>query len=260
MKNVVIIGSGNVAEAMALAVAGSDALRLRQVVARDATAARRLATRCGCKFAALYGRARLAPADLYIIAVSDGAIGEVSKSLDFKGATVAHTAGSVGVRELSSKIAHRAVIYPLQTFSKGRRTVFHNVPLLIEGTTPEALDCVRGVAHALSREVREVDSPHRAKVHLAAVFASNFTNYMYTAGADLLRGSKLDFDILKPLIRETALKAAGVKSPREVQTGPAVRNDYKTKARHVEMLAPDADLQTIYINVSRKIWETSKKK
>lgn len=258
MKSVVIIGSGNVATAMACAMAQGKSLKLKQICARNATAARRLAKRCGCAYAPLKGRLMLA--DLYVLAVSDDAVETLSASLKFPaGSVVAHTAGSVGVRELSSRIKDRAVLYPLQTFTKGRRLTFANIPVMIEGTTAAALECVREVAEAISGEVLEVSSQKRAQVHLAAVFACNFSNYMYTMGEELIADAGLPFDILKPLIRETALKAASAPSPRQVQTGPAARNDYKTKARHTEMLAQRPEFKNIYINLSKNIWETSKK-
>lgn len=252
-----VIGSGNVAEAMALAISRCKDLKLRQVCARNATAARILAKRCGCAYAPLGGK--ILPADLYILAVSDPAVPQLSATLKLKGGVVAHTAGSLPMGEISPHNPNRAVIYPLQTFSRGRRITFSKVPLLIEGANAASLECVREVALALSEDVREVNSAHRARIHLAAVFASNFANHMYALGEELIREAGGDFDLLRPLIKETALKAASSDSPAKVQTGPAVRNDYKAKTRHAEMLAKHAEIKNIYISISNSIWETSKK-
>ena len=256
MKEIVIIGSGNVAEALALALKSKGMAPL-QIFARNRETGPELAARCGCAWTD--DPAKLAPAGLYVIAVSDRAIGKLSTQLDFGSAVVAHTAGSVDLEALSPRIVHRAVLYPLQTFTRGRELALDDVPFLVEGATSLALNTVREVASVLSSRVLETSSAQRARLHLAAVFACNFTNYMYTIGEDLLVSAHLPFDLLKPLIRETALKAVDASSPRLIQTGPAVRNDYQTKSRHCEMLAERPDYRNIYINLSKNIWETSKK-
>lgn len=257
MMNVVIIGSGNVAWAMAKAVAASPKLKLKQIYARNVVEGRRLADETGCALAS--GTEKLSRADLYIMAVSDMAIAPLSASLNFGAGVLAHTAGSVGIDAISTKVARRAVIYPLQTFSKGRQVDLRTVPLLIEGSSPEALACVKRVAKALSDDVAEMDSVRREMIHLAAVFACNFTNYMYTVAERIAADAGLSFDLLKPLILETALKAVEAPSPRQVQTGPAVRGDFKTKSRHTELLHENPALKNMYVNLSKNIWETLKK-
>ncbi len=256
MKEIVVIGSGNVAEALALALK-KKGMGPVQIFARNRETGPELAARCGCPWTD--DPAALAPAGLYVIAVSDRAIVKLSAQLDFGGAVVAHTAGSVELEALSPRIVHRAVLYPLQTFTRGREVALDDVPFLVEGATSTALNAVSEVASALSSNVRETSSEERAQLHLAAVFACNFTNYMYTIGEDLLSSARLPFDLLKPLIRETALKAVDASSPRLIQTGPAVRNDYRTKSRHCDMLVERPDYRNIYINLSKNIWETSKK-
>ena len=103
------------------------------------------------------------------------------------------------------------------------------------------------------------DSACRAKVHLAAVFACNFVNHMYAVGEGIVRSAGLPFDVLKPLLAETAAKALDAASPADVQTGPAVRNDTGTRARHCALLDDDLQLKNIYSIISNSIWETSKK-
>ncbi len=224
-----------------------------QVWARDKAGAARTATLCGCPFTDDPGG--LAAADLYLLAVSDKAVKTLR--LDFGDGVVAHTAGSVPLDALTAK--NRAVFYPLQTFTKGREVDFRNVPILIEANNRHSLAVVREVAEALSDNVTEADSQRRLMLHAAAVFTNNFTNHMYTAGEELAREAGFDFGILKPLIAETAAKALDAASPTDVQTGPAVRNDFETRSRHVEMLAQKPYLQNLYINISKNIWETSKK-
>lgn len=253
---VVIIGSGNVAEALVRAFCGAGNPPV-QLMARNRERAAELAAICGCPYTD--NPQELAPADLYIIAVADKAIRGVAAKLDFGDGVAAHTAGSVDIDIFPPNVRRRAVIYPLQTFTKGRRVDFSQIPVLIEANGPRALEVVRGAARAVSGRVMEVNSSRRMVIHAAAVFANNFTNYMYTVGEELVRDAGLDFEILKPLIRETAEKAIAAPSPRCVQTGPAVRNDFETRSKHIELLAAKPDLKNIYITVSKNIWETSKK-
>lgn len=255
-ERIVIVGSGNVAEAMAVALtqAGTPP---EQIFARNAETGGAIARKCGCAYAG--EAAQLAPADLYIIAVSDNAVAKVAGGLDFGDAVVAHTAGSVGMDVLPAKIKNRAVFYPLQTFSKGRTVDLKPVPLMLEAETAKGRETVESVAMRLSDSVLWVDSQRRSRIHLAAVFVSNFANYMYSAGESLVAEAGVSFDILKPLITETAAKAVAAASPKLTQTGPAVRNDFQTKAMHVEMLMEKPNLKNLYINISQNIWETSKK-
>ena len=194
------------------------------------------------------------------MAVSEKAIKTLSSSLPCaKDSTVAHTAGSVDLDGFPPAVKNKAVFYPLQTVSRGRDIDFRNVPILIEGSNNQSLAAVRRAAEIISDNVHEVDSVRRAMVHVSAVFVSNFTNYMYTIGEMLLKEAGEDFSLLKPLIVETALKAVEAESPRDVQTGPAMRNDFQTKSLHCELLEQKPDLKNIYINLSNNIWETSKK-
>lgn len=258
-KGVVIIGSGNVADALASAISlCAKDYELLQIMSRNEKDGRAIAYRCGCTYG--HEPFELMEAELYLIAVSDSAIESVSGKYNFGGATVAHTAGSVDIESLSAKIHNRAVFYPLQTLTKGRKIDFSHLPILIEGKTPAALDTVKGLAGALSDNVSECTSEKRAQTHLAAVFASNFVNHMYVIAEDLLTEAGLSSDFIKPLMEETARKAMDSQSAHDAQTGPAIRNDFVTKSKHCEMLRERADYKNLYINLSKSIWETSRKR
>jgi predicted short-subunit dehydrogenase-like oxidoreductase (DUF2520 family) len=256
MKRVIIIGSGNVADALVRAFLKEGNPPI-QVFARNVTKAASVAAICGCPYTD--NAHDLLPADLYIIAVADKAVKQVAAALPFNDGVVAHTAGSMGLDVFPPKVRNRAVFYPLQTFTKGRDVNMVEVPILIEADNPSALEIVREVACELSDNVREMDSEKRRQIHVAAVFSNNFTNYMYAVGEELAKKAGQDFSILKPLILETAIKALSVSSPRDVQTGPAIRNDFETRSRHVELLAQNPHLQNIYVNISKNIGETLKK-
>lgn len=155
--------------------------------------------------------------------------------------------------------ARRAVFYPLQTFTKGRSVDFSQIPLFLETDDSPLRPALEAFARRLSHTVVWADSACRAKVHLAAVFACNFVNHMYAVGEGIVRSAGLPFDVLKPLLAETAAKALDAASPADVQTGPAVRNDLPTMARHRALLAAAPRLENIYSIISNNIWEISKK-
>ena len=252
---VVIIGSGNVAEAMAIAL-HKNGISPIQICARNRAEASNIATKVGCSHTDDFSK--IADADIYLIAVSDSAIDIVSAQLSVREAIVLHTAGSVDISALN-KHYNYGVFYPLQTFTKGREVEFSEIPILIEANTKTTLATIKTIAQKLSNNVIETDINYRTKLHLAAVFACNFTNHMYTIAESLLHEDNISFDTLKPLIKETANKAIDSKSPLLTQTGPAVRDDFKTKNRHCEVLANRLITKNIYVTLSRNIWETSKK-
>lgn len=256
MDSIVIIGSGNVAESLAQAVAESG-LRLVQVFARNAARAQAVAALAGCGWASR--PEELAAADLYLLAVSDRAVTEVAAALPIpENAAVAHTAGSVPLEALPAKFARRAVFYPLQTFTQGRRVDFRQLPLFVEASEPALQTELETLARRITPHVFYADSARRAQLHLAAVFVCNFVNHMYAVGGQLMSDAGLDFALLKPLIAETTAKALDAASPAAVQTGPAVRGDLPTQQRHAAMLG-DELLRTIYTAISQHIWETSRK-
>ena len=252
---VVIIGSGNVAEAIAIAL-NENNLTPSQICARDISSASSIASKVGCSYTDNFNN--IAKADIYIISVSDSSIESVSSQLNVGDSVVLHTAGSVDIKTLD-KHNNFGVIYPLQTFTKGRYVDFKDIPILIEANNSDALELLRDTAQKLSNSVIETDMVYRSKVHLAAVFASNFSNHMYSIAAELLSCDNITFDILKPLIKETTDKAINAKSPLDVQTGPAIRYDFKTKIKHCEMLTDEITTKNIYVTLSQNIWEISKK-
>ena len=172
---------------------------------------------------------------------------------------MAHTAGSVPLDGLPGKIRNRGVFYPLQTFTAGRHISLGDVPLLVEGSDPQTTRTLLRLARALSSNARQASSEERAKLHLAAVFASNFSNHMYAIAQQLLDRYGLPADLLKPLMRETAAKALESVSAADAQTGPARRGDMPTQKRHLDLLDGYPELQNIYENISRHIWEISRK-
>ena len=257
IKNIVVVGSGNVAEAIALAVHDCPTLTLRQIVARNNERAKHIASLAECDWCSDLSQA--ADADLYIISVSDRAVEQVAQQLRrSEGSVVVHTAGSIAVEALGNERC--GVLYPFQTFTKGRRVDFNAIPLFVEGSDEATTELIEQVARTLSSRVWRATSECRRDIHLTGVLACNFVNSLYAMAADhLAERQGLPFDVLRPLIEETARKAIDAEHPATVQTGPAVRGDKEVSARHQQMLSDSERKQQIYKLLTEQIWETSKK-
>lgn len=258
IERIVVVGSGNLAESLAAAVAGCPDVELAAVAARNRSRGEYIAGMCSC--ACCGGIPQAPAADLYIIAVSDRAVAEAARMLPAAAceAIVVHTSGATPM-DVLARFGRRGVLYPLQTFTAGRRVDFGAVPLFVEGSDGRTASELEAFARMLSRRVARADSEQRRAVHLAGVFACNFANHMYVLGERVMRRAGFGFDMLRPIISETAAKAVEASSPADVQTGPAVRGDTGSQKRHLELLAGDDASSEIYKRLSENIWEISRK-
>lgn len=184
-------------------------------------------------------------ADLIIIAVPDKAIANVARSIGKFDGIVVHTAGSVPMIVFADNFEHFGVFYPLQTFSKEIPLIFNDIPILLESSSDDVKQQINHLARRLSSRVFEADTGQRLMLHIAAVFACNYSNLMYTIGNDLLKHSNLPAELLYPLILETARKAVAG-DPLTMQTGPARRNDTNTIEKHFDALASLPDYAELY--------------
>ena len=251
---IVIVGSGNVAESLAQAIAEAKGLELVQIFARNEERGRKVAELAHTEWSG----SELAEADLYLISVSDNAVEGCAKSLHIpQNAVIAHTAGCCPIDALAPH-THRAVFYPFQTFSVGRKVDFTKGYIFVEGATDHALRTIEEVAHALTDKVLPADSVRRAAIHLSGVFACNFANAMYANAAEVLAKEGLPFDIVAPVIEETAKKVVESQNPAQSQTGPARRGDTQTLERHRKMLAEEPEKREIYDKISEDIWHRTK--
>lgn len=253
IRRITVIGSGNVAEALALNIAGAWGVELVEVVARNAERGEAIAMAAGCDFVEMGDE--VAQADLYIIAVSDRAVAEVAEVMELgEEAIVVHTAGSVELSALGK--GRRGVFYPFQTFTAGRAIDLSDVPIFIEGSDEATTAALEAFAEQLSSKVYRADSHRRREIHLSGVWACNFVNALYGVAADVLHEREgLSFEVLQPLILETAHKAAEAVHPAAVQTGPARRGDSEVMARHEAMLTDKPELQEIYRLISEEIYK-----
>jgi len=257
IENAVIIGAGNLATQLALALL-EKGIQVKQVYSRKFESASELAGKVNSSFT--NDLSQLLPeADLYVIAVKDSAIQEVLENLRVQeDQLIVHTSGSVPMSVLEGFSNNYGVFYPLQTFSKSRKVDFSDIPICIEASHPSTILKLETLGGRLSTSVNQINSEERKTLHLAAVFTNNFVNHFYAIGAAILHEKKLDFDLLKPLIRETAEKIQTLQ-PFDAQTGPAKRYDQGIINAQLKMLHDKPEYQKIYSFVTESIFRLQQK-
>ncbi len=251
MLKVTVIGSGNVAQHLIKVFLQTKEVFLVQVFARQPKSLLHLLP----KERITNDYKALQEADIYIISVTDNAINEVSSQLQFKNKLVVHTSGTSSLEVLDTK-NRKGVFYPLQTFSKSKEVDFSSIPLCLEAENENDYKTLELLANAISNKVYNISSEQRKSLHVAAVFVSNFVNHMYVIGSEICETNNVPFEVLQPLIHEVANKITTL-SPKEAQTGPALRNDTKTIEKHIEFLK-DSNYQDIYKLLTQSIQNVAK--
>ena len=250
IKNIVLIGAGNVATQFAYALENAG-LQIIQVYSRTAESAEKLANELYTDFTT-NTKQIVQDADLYVISVMDDAVGLLTDELNFRDKLVVHTSGSLPMDILKEVSKNFGVFYPLQTFSKTRKADFKSIPICIEANTSDNENLLLDLGSSISENVQRIKSEKRKTLHLAAVFACNFPNFMYTIAEQILSNNKLDFKLLKPLIEETAAKVQSI-DPIDAQTGPAKRSDSKIMDQHLDLLNDSPGFKDIYKLISSEI-------
>ncbi|GAA4237395.1 DUF2520 domain-containing protein [Postechiella marina] len=254
MISVTILGAGNVATHLFKAFVKAEDVSIKQWFNRSIDAIRSYKN----EVEIIDDLSQLKEADLYILAVSDDAISELSSKLPFENRLVVHTSGSASAYDIDKK-HKRGVFYPLQTFSKAAKMDFANVPICIEAIDKPSYPLLKTIALSLGSPTKRINSDQRRVLHLAAVFVNNFTNQIYRIGHEITESEGAEFDILKPLILETAKKIQDM-SPYKAQTGPAKRNDKKTIKKQLKSLENNTHHQDIYKLLTASIQKTHGRK
>jgi len=247
---VVIVGAGNVATVLGRLIKnnGHDIL---QIVSRTANNAAILAEELNCAFTDNSGVIDKS-ADLYLVALTDTAMGQLDDRYHLGDKLVIHTAGSVSKEVLKNITHHYGVLYPLQSLRKQNMELQQNIPLLIDANTEEGFTALKNFADTLSANVTTANDEQRLKLHVAAVLVSNFTNHLYAMAADYCSKEEVDFKLLQPLIEETALRLRHY-PPSEMRTGPAIRKDIETLQKHLQLLAPYPAIYNMYLKITDSI-------
>lgn len=197
-------------------------------------------------------------ADIYIVALKDDVVENVLSQIEFQNKLLIHCAGSLPLSVLGKFSTNIGVLYPLQTFSKNRAMNFENIPLFVEANSKNNEDKILAIAKKISKHVEVMNSEKRQVLHVSAVFACNFTNYLYTVTADILESNNIPFEVIRPLIFETAEKVMTM-HPNKAQTGPAIRFDENIISKHVTFLNNNKAYKELYMSLSKGIFESHKK-
>ena len=245
MIRITIIGGGNVATHLIKAFNKAKEVSLLQVYARNIAKIEHFKNIVSITSSLDL----LMDADVYIIAVSDDAIIDVSSKIDKKNALIVHTSGSASLNSLKNK-GRKGVFYLLQSFSKNKEINFNEIPFCLEAENKQDFKILQKLAKAIGKKTYAINSEQRKKLHVAAVFVNPFPNPLSLIGNDICKQNNVPFEILLPLIKETSLKIEQLE-PKNAQTGPAIRKDKKTINNHLNLL--NDDQQEIYKILTKSI-------
>lgn len=252
--NIIFIGAGNLATHLANAIARAGH-NISQVYSRTESSARALADRFDAQYTTEVNQIK-ATGDIYFVTVTDKILEPLIRKSFLRNRFFVHCSGTLPLDILRFYTSDYGVFYPVQTFSKNRNVNFESIPICVEANNKDNLEMLSELANQISTEVQVINSEKRKYIHLAAVFANNFTNHLYTISQDILDKKGISLDILKPLIRETAEKAL-MMNPQTAQTGPAKRNDENITSQHIELLNDKQLYLRIYRLMSESIRQTS---
>ena len=250
IENIIIIGSGNVATQLAITLqkAGKNIL---QVYGRKESMAKCLSSKLKVDYITDLKHLQR-NADLYILAIIDDALLDISANIDLDEELIVHTSGTVSLDVFKDHFKNYGVFYPLQTFSKEKNISFDEIPICVESNSESNQWKLMKLGEQISQNVKAISSEQRKLLHVSAVFACNFTNYFYSIAEELMADHDMPFELLLPLIKETADKL-NHHLPHEGQTGPARRNDQEIMAQHLKMLSDYPEYQDIYQILSERI-------
>jgi predicted short-subunit dehydrogenase-like oxidoreductase (DUF2520 family) len=248
---VTIIGTGNVATVLSKLIL-SKGHNILQIYGRTNESAKTLADHVHAEAIIDVEKLNL-NADIYIVCVADKAIEIITKKLHVNNKLLLHTAGSVKKEILQNSSSNFGVLYPIQSIRKDMNLEI-KIPFLIDANNVESLNQLEKFAKSISNDVTSGNDVQRLNLHIAAVFANNFVNYMYVQSAIICEENNLEFTLLQPLIEETALRLK-TNHPKDVFTGPAIRKDTTTIQKHQQALAQQPKLLELYNSITKMIME-----
>ena len=254
--SIAFIGAGNLATNLAVALY-KKGFRVVQIYSRTEESAGKLAQAVEASYTTDLNEV-VTDAQLYVVSLKDDAFLELlPRMVEGRGQGLwVHTAGSISMNVWQGQAERFGVFYPMQTFTKARLVDFREIPVFVESNSEADTRFLKDIAAALSGCVYECTSEERQSLHLAAVFACNFTNHMYALASRLLAKYNLPFEAMLPLIDETARKVHAM-NPQAAQTGPAVRYDRQVIDKHLAMLSDEPEMRQIYRLLSESIHRLS---
>jgi predicted short-subunit dehydrogenase-like oxidoreductase (DUF2520 family) len=250
--NFCFIGAGNLATHLSKAFQNKG-FGISQVYSRTTLSAKELAINLSTNYVISTDEID-ENADIYFVALKDSAVDEVLSKINFNNKLIVHCSGSLPLSAIEKYSENVGVLYPLQTFSKKREVDFSEIPVFIEASSAKNEKLLCDIASQLSGSVVVINSDKRKTLHISAVFACNFVNHFYTIASDILKSKNIQFDVLKPLILETAKKVQEME-PEKAQTGPAIRFDNNIIDAHLHELKDFGDYRELYKSISKSIFE-----
>lgn len=255
MPTIALIGAGNLAWHLGQALYGAGNT-ISEVFSKNLENAQALAALFPDAIPTHHLNFAESKAQVFIVAVKDDALASVLEELVLPPqAILAHTSGTQSLQLIRNQAISPAVFYPLQTFSKAKQVNFTAIPICIEASNEATYLILEQIAQSISTQVYRLSSEQRQVLHLAAVFACNFPNFLFLISKQILAQQQIPFDLLKPLIDETVEKAFSI-SPENAQTGPAKRGDNSIIDKHLALLNSleiNPDWQKIYQLLSKNI-------
>lgn len=246
MITVSILGAGKVAHHLIASILEKDNICIKQIYARNPNKVSKVVP----SDKIISELCLLEPCDMVIIAVSDDSIEKLSAQIPLENPFVVHTSGTLSMQAIQNT-NRKGVLYMLQSFSFDKEVDFQNIPFCLEASDPTDFALLEKFALEFTQKVYTISSEQRKVIHLSAVFANNFSNHMYTLAKEICDQNQVPFEILKPLILETAIKAQSL-DPKSAQTGPAIRGDQNTIDKHLELISNDLSKQ-IYQLITKSI-------
>jgi len=250
INDIVIVGAGNMAWHLCREFTKAG-IKISKIINRSAGPAKELSEITEGQFITDFNTPNK-DTKVIILAINDSYLEEVLSKINISDNIIMHTSGSIGMNILSGRSTRFGVFYPFQTLTKYVETDFSELPILTEASDNETHRLIDVLASKISSTVHRIDSEQRRKLHLAGVFANNFTNHLMTCTFDYLEKNKIDKNLIMPLIRETFRKLEQI-SPNDAQTGPARRNNKAIIQSHLEMLNDDPELKNLYKAISDSI-------
>lgn len=256
LEQVVLIGAGNVGWQLGRRFKEKN-IKVAQVFSRQLGNAEYLAEELGAK--ATNDVEQLAVLDhcLYLLAIKDDLIGDMAGKLSYLSHSkraLAHTSGAVSTQVLAGHFENYGVFYPLQTLSRDRKVDFGRIPICVYSPDQSVQEDLKLLANQISEKVSVIDDDQRKILHIAAVFVNNFSNHLFAIGKQITESEGLSFELLRPLIAETAAKVMD-QSPIDMQTGPAKRRDQQTILAHLRYLQKYPEFQNLYRVISHSLQE-----
>lgn len=257
MPNVVILGSGNVASHLSIALYNAG-YNILQVFSRNQNSSKELASKTSSQKTDIIEEIFL-DADIYFFCMNDTANLEISKTIKLKrNPIIVHTAGSQSISIFSDLSENHGAFYPFQTFTKDVKTDFTKVPICIEASNDKTLNNLKLIADHLGCKSHFIDEKGREILHLTGVFAANFLNHCVSISEEILKENNIDTNIIKPLLEQSFYKILNIGATNS-QTGPAIRNDIPTLNKHVNLLKDNEQYSNVYKVLTESIKEWKKK-